>query len=627
MVLFALIIQLFANNLIQGQSWSMEYILNGDSSVYTLSQNKIIQGKVVDFFFPAYKYDQTSSMSAIESVCIEHNEIIEIEFDTKNISTKKVYLEIDLYAEGIDTIQYFFRTVDNKLIQFGQNRVRPGYKYLPTAYFSANITNNDIKTIQIVGKSNSEYRKFIVGRLNGSKKIGFIAENMLAVDTIVSKYSFENQSETFVELPDHHLMLHGFNMQPRLALNGCQSTYDSIRCISQFTDKLLNEYRLYDVYGINKQELINRNAVLAETSNDINNYYSGMKEIIASLNSCHMRLSTSKNDEVESPLQPIYFYGINDEITVSAIFDPALDSRIQLGDKLLSINNISINKLYNDFAQNVFASTPQQREIKITQKLLHLAKETWGDSLSLEFKGDKKHYFICLNKSNFSGKKIVPSDFKIISDDMMEKYGKILYIKPMFSEAYTVPYLYSYKTDLKDCEGMIIDLRGCSGGDYSFCTLFSFLITEKSVILTSDSATLNIGSDYIIAPSKHINIQAPIVLLVDARTACFPEFMVNALRKIRSDIHVIGTSNTAGSAQFSMRVHLPNNAVLAYFEGVAKDSFGQAIDNNIGVAPDCLITLDSYKDLFPYNDKIKRYALKYLGYPVEEIKDNDKSQY
>ena len=622
-LLLAILIIYFTNNGIQGQSWSIEYILNGDSSVYTLSQDNMLQGKSVDFFFPAYKFNQTSSNEAVESVNIGNLEVIELELDTRHFNFENIYFEIDMYAEEIDTFQFFLKTKEDRLIPIVQRTQREGYTYWPTVTFSANITNNDIQSIQVVGKSKNGNKKFIIGRVNGSKKVGFIAEDMMAVDSGLSKYTFEQQSETFVELPDHYLRLRGFNLWSRLVLKDCRSTYDSIQCISQYTNKLLNEYELYDVYGINKQELIERNTLLAAISNDIDSYYSGMKEILASLNSCHFRLSTSQQDDIESPLQAIYFYNINNEIAVSAVFDPTLENKIQLGDRLLAINHIPIEQLYHDFSNHVFASTSQQREIKITQKLLYIAKEAFGDSLLLEFQNDTNNYSVWLNNSNFTGKKVVPSDFKIVSDNLIEIYKKTVYVKPVFLESSFIPYIYSHKNELNDCDGLVVDLRGCSAADYSFCTFFSYLITENSLMLTSGSGLLTTSSDYIVQSSKQINIQAPIVVLIDARTACALEFFINALKKTRSNIYVIGATNTAGSAQYTMRVNLPNNATLSHFAGIAKDAFGKVIDNNIGIAPNFIAHFDSYKDLFPYNDRIKGIALAYL----EDSRKNEIIQY
>ncbi|MDR2570946.1 MAG: hypothetical protein LBD23_11755 [Oscillospiraceae bacterium] len=186
------IIHLFASNFVLGQNWSIEYNVEGDSAVYTLSHNKIIQGKSVDFFFPAYKYYQTSSMDAIESVSVGNNEIIEIELDSKNIACSEINFEIDLYAEGIDTIRFFLKTTDECLILVNQQIARKGYTYWPTAYFAVNLTHDDfsadITSIQIVGKSSHENRELIIGRLKGSKKIKFSADNMMAIDTFLSKY-------------------------------------------------------------------------------------------------------------------------------------------------------------------------------------------------------------------------------------------------------------------------------------------------------------------------------------------------------------------------------------------------------------------------------------------------------
>ena len=625
-ILYLIFIFLFAINKVQGQSWSIEYVLNGDSSVYVLSEENIVQGKVVDFFFPAYKYYHTSALIAVESVSDGKDEIVELKFDSKSLFCDVINFEINTYAEDVDTIHFFLKTIDEQLIPVSQQIHRQGYTYLPTSYFSANIVNNDFKSIQIVGKSKNCCKKFIVGRVNGSKKIKFTSESMLEVDSFVSNYSLEKQSDTFVELPDFYLRMHGFNFYSRLLLKGCNSTIDSIQCISQYINKLLNDYELYDVYSLNKQELINHNTLLANTSNDIDSYYYNLKKIIASLNSCHMRLSTNIQDDIESPLQAIYFYNINNEIAVSAIFDPALENKIQLGDKLLSINNTPLKQLYQEFSKNVFASSSQQREIKITQKLLYLAIEIFGDNLLLEFQNDTNKYSIELNKSNFSEKKVIPSGFKILSDNVIEKYDNVIYLKPIFQESHLIPYLHSHKTELNNCDGLIIDFRGCPGGDFSFCTFFSYLISKNSLILTNDSNFFSFRSDYdyIVKPSRQINVQSPIVALIDARSTCAPELIINALRKVNSNIYVIGATNSAGSAQGAMRIELPCDAVMAYFEGITKDAFGNAIDNNIGVLPDIIVNFDSYKDLFPYNDKIKQSALKYLGYTIENI---DESQF
>jgi len=625
-LLFIIVFIQFTNNYIKGQNWSIEYVLEGDSSVFMLSKNKIMQGKLVDFTFPAYNYYQTASKKAVQSIKVGNNEIIELQFNSPKRSCSELNFESDIYTEGIDSILFFIKTIDNHLIPVAQKNILheyKGYTYLPTINFSVSKTNDSIENIVIVGKSRNENRKLIIGRLTCSKKITFSAENMREVDSLVSRFPRERKSDTFVHLPDFYHRIHGFKLYYKLALKNCHSFSDSLQCIGQFTNSLLEKYELYDVYGICKQELINRNTLLVKRSKDIDSYYDGMKEIIASLNSCHMGLISSKQDDVESPLQPIYFYNINNTITVSAIFDPLLENEVQLGDRLMSINHIPVKQIYHDFSKKVFASTPQQREIKISQKLLNLAKNSFGDSLLLEFQNNTNNYFIELNKLNFSSKKVVPSNFKIISDNLIEKYNNIVYLKPFFHGSILIPYLYSHKADLNHCDGIIIDLRGCSAGDHSLSTLFSYLISKKSLIVRLDSTKFSARSNLIVKPSKQIHVNSPIIFLIDARTTCYPELMINALRKKKKDVFVIGSSNTGGSAQLSLITFLPQNEILTHFEGIAKDINKKMIDDNIGIIPDLIIHINSYKDLFPYNDKIKQTALKYLGYSFQ---NNDESQ-
>jgi C-terminal processing protease CtpA/Prc len=607
---------LFSTNIFGQKNWSIEYILEKDSSVYTLSPDKIMHGNAVSFFFPAYKFSQTFSMSAIESTCKGNREIVELEFDSEYKTYKKINFEVDIYTESTDTIQFFLNTKDGNSIFLSQKKVRQGYKYLPTSYFTINLTDStfssDFESIQIVGKSQEKKQKFVVGRFDGFKKVVFTTNNKKEAETFVSNYSFDQQSDIFYELPDHYSRLHGFSWYSRLVLNNCHSSYDSIQSISQFTNKILSKYELYDIYGIDKQTLINQNILLADTSDDVMSYYRGMKEIFSSLNSCHMRLATDKNDEIESPQQPIYFYNMNNEIIVSAVFDPTLDNKIQLGDKLLSINNISTIQLYKDFSKYVFASTPHQREAKTTQKLLHLAKELYGDSLSVTLQNKAFTYSITLNTSNFSSKKVIPVGFKIFTDNIIEKYDNIVYCKLSFQESAVVPFIYSHIEELNNCDGLVIDLRGCTGGDYSFCTLFSLLISKTSPIVHSASNPFNVRSTMIVKPSRLPHIKCPVSILVDARTACSAELLISGLRKNRQDVYVIGVSNTAGSAQLNMKTLLPENVLLTHFEGITEDVFGYVIDNNKGLVPDIIIHFDSYKDLFPYNDKLKYYALEYL---------------
>jgi C-terminal processing protease CtpA/Prc len=217
-----------------------------------------------------------------------------------------------------------------------------------------------------------------------------------------------------------------------------------------------------------------------------------------------------------------------------------------------------------------------------------------------------------LNRLNFLSKKVIPSGFRISPDNMIEKYDDMLYLRLKFQESTSVPFIYSHIQDFHNCNGLIIDLRGMSSGDYSVCTLFSFLISKMSPIINSPTNRFNIRSTVIVKPSNQFRIQCPLIILVDARTTCISELFVNALRKNRQNGCVIGVSNTAGSAQFNLTTFLPENAKLNHFQGITRDVYGYVIDDNEGIIPDIITYFDSYKDLFPYNDKLKCYALEYL---------------
>lgn len=137
-------------------------------------------------------------------------------------------------------------------------------------------------------------------------------------------------------------------------------------------------------------------------------------------------------------------------------------------------------------------------------------------------------------------------------------------------------------------------------------------VMQTSRIQVDISKKVSSTYTYIVKPFQTYYYDKPIVFLVDPRTTCYAEIIVEFMKNIRKDVYVIGFNKTSGGAEHIQTVYLPGKASLHFFQGYLWSKDNKIIDLNGGTRPDIMVPIDSYHDLSPYNDKSKNYAIEFL---------------
>ena len=309
--------------------------------------------------------------------------------------------------------------------------------------------------------------------------------------------------------------------------------------------------------------------------------------MIASLDDSYSKFMSKKefseqNSAINSKL---YGIGINIASISGKIFvvnvlenAPAARCGIQSGDIILKVNDKDING----------------------QSIYRIAQMIRGDinaNINLEIlRGNKK-----LNKTVKREEiKIKTIESKKINDDIA--YIRILSFIGLETPQEFIIALNKYK----DSKGLILDLRGNSGGLFQNAIVMSNLFMKKGIIVSvlARQGRKNVYS----AQDKDCIYTKPLVILVDNRTASASEILSCALRENKRAV-LVGT-NTYGKGLVQKVFSLPNgtgmNLTIAhYLTPEGKDI------NKKGIKPDYTVNIE-HNDFINNIDTQLVYAINLL---------------
>jgi carboxyl-terminal processing protease len=141
--------------------------------------------------------------------------------------------------------------------------------------------------------------------------------------------------------------------------------------------------------------------------------------------------------------------------------------------------------------------------------------------------------------------------------------------------------------DFKSKSGLIIDLRGNTGGVLASVPTLAGMLTADSLDL--GTSIYRTRSEPLKASSKTKNFKGRIVVLVDDRTASAAEMFALSLRDDGRAL-IVG-QHTSGEALPSVMVSLPTGAKLLYPFANYKSPAGTFIEGN-GIEPDKTVAID-----------------------------------
>ena len=315
--------------------------------------------------------------------------------------------------------------------------------------------------------------------------------------------------------------------------------------------------------------------------------YVAINTMLASLDDSYSKFMSkeefmAQNSAINSKL---YGIGINiasisGKIYIINVLEnaPAYMAGIRSGDIILKVNGEDVNG----------------------QTIYHVARLIRGDvnqSLELELLRGSEKFSKTVKREEI---KIKTIDYKKITDN-------IGYIRvSSFIGADTPKEFIIALNRLKDSKGLILDLRGNSGGLFQNAIMISNLFMKKGVIVNviARQGKKNVYS----AQSAGCIYENPVVVLIDNSSASASEILSSALRD-NSRAVLVGT-RTYGKGLVQKIFSLPNQSGMNLT--IARYLTPKGVDiNKKGIEPDFKVTF-SHNDFINNIDPQLLYAQRYL---------------
>ena len=263
---------------------------------------------------------------------------------------------------------------------------------------------------------------------------------------------------------------------------------------------------------------------------------------------------------------------------------PAYNQGIRLGDIILKVNGVDVSG----------------------QSIYHVAQLIRGDidgSLTLELLRGNEKFEKTVKREEIKVKTI---DYKKLSDD-------IGYIRiSSFIGIDTSKEFIIALNRLKDSKGLILDLRGNSGGLFQNAIIISNLFMKNGTIVNviARQGKKNTYS----ATDEGCIYNNPLVVLIDGTSASASEILSSALKDNKRAV-LIGTK-TYGKGLVQKVFSLPNKSGMNLT--IAKYLTPNGVDiNKKGIAPDYVVTF-THNDFINNIDSQMAFAKKYLENEIEK---------
>lgn len=314
---------------------------------------------------------------------------------------------------------------------------------------------------------------------------------------------------------------------------------------------------------------------------------------------------------------PLILKKINGSVQVVGIRDDRLDGKIELGDIVQTVDNISCDAFVDSLSNNYFGNHEQRKELAISHLLenpMHSSprkitlKKPNGNFYSLELIYDKR----------FSvPKRFVPEHFgfKQLNDGWV--YLKINKWDP----GDWIKFL-NLKDSIKNSAGIVFDIRGNPGGfEIESIKILSSFVKTPFLYSTQAYSMPNevITGETIVQPNKFLDLsKLKTIIMVDNKTGCASESFALALKKIHNAT-IVGTSKTGGAYSTVYSFLLPQGIQL--WTNVLGKSYmldDKTTIESTGIKPDINVEINKYTDLYGYEDKVLKTVQKLIDRSIHK---------
>lgn len=261
---------------------------------------------------------------------------------------------------------------------------------------------------------------------------------------------------------------------------------------------------------------------------------------------------------------------------------PAYAAGLKAGDTILKVDKTDVSG-------------------KTVSEVASLIRGEIGTSVNLELLRDKKKIFKTINRQEIQIKNIKAS--------VVDKNIGYIQIISFLSSDMPKEFVEALNTT-QNCEGLIIDLRGNTGGLMPNAVIIAdMFLTQGHIVSVVDRD--NQKSD-IKAQAKPYAISKPVVILIDEATASASEILSGALKDNQKAI-LVG-KKTFGKGMIQRIYPMPNQTGMNLT--IAKYLTPKGIDiNKKGITPDYEVSYtdkDFYNDKDPQMDEAKKIIKKLI---------------
>ena len=451
---------------------------------------------------------------------------------------------------------------------------------------------SEFRIFQIELKEKEAYNPFF-DKLTGNNTFNKIQKNSL---------DYSNSEYMLIGASYRHLNSGDYYIKPN------NKNYDKKNLITNVFNKIFDYYPNYNHIELEKNNVLKRLQELKNPSISYEVFLSSINKMVMEFRDPHFFISslpgkpknTKKRKRWKNPL-PLFEF--NGQYYIAAIFDTTLKNKISPGDICLSCK--CLNDTTNIESQIKGFSSPKN-SIKEMRKcksgtLAVATQNSAGDTVTSIFEYNADNIVI---PSNFIPR---DSEFKQIKDIAyykINKFENITYINFINNIEY-----------IQNSKGLIFDLRNCGGGNSSIMSHILSHFIEHPAIIENVSLTgiSEFKESIVLKPSQTVTIKVPVCILVNNRTICAAESFSYLMKKYSNAV-LIGKAKTAGAFSTNHNLIFPDGFGVNIDCLTKNELYPNVNIEKKGISPDIWVMVTKVEDLYPYNDKILKTALKFLEY-------------
>jgi len=367
------------------------------------------------------------------------------------------------------------------------------------------------------------------------------------------------------------------------------------KAFNRLCDQIEREYPYTEWKNINWNDLrikYTEKVKQAKDKKDRNAYYLALREFMYSIPDGNIRVEMDEEIRASAIGGGYGFAMTRTDDGQYIVFyihqgSSAEKAGMKIGTKLLKWNNVAIETAVQETSVLWTDTPPATREGKVFEQCKLLGRAPVGTEVEVSFmnpsetepviaklKAEKDDYSTLITPV-WDKVRVGPTDNPLQKKKLEEKYGyvRIFFFSPSINTPFPAQAFQKVISDFirEDTPGLILDLRGNTGGDPELIPRFAGYFVEEESFFQDLAFYSKKEKGFKVSPGDRIVIKpfplryrGNVVVLVDYGTAGSAEGLASVLSK-QKNVQVIGISDTRGAMGVpGGDVRMPNGLTVSY---------------------------------------------------------------